>query len=571
MTGARVARDGRVREDVLLSVGMLRYHHRYREIAGVVSRHGLWWLVQQFGLDRVPVLGRLGFRRGRENGVSQAQHLRLALEELGPTFIKLGQILSMRDDLLPPEYIRELGMLREHVPPVDADALIAVIEEELELPLAQLFETFDRVPLASASIGQVHAATLSGGRRVVVKVQKPGVPERITEDLQVFSQLAAFAQRHSPLAEQYDLVDLADEFSWTLRNELDYLREGRNADVFREDFAGSDDIVIPAVFWDLTTARVLTLERIDGLRINDIAGLDAAGIDRPALAARAARIILDEVFLHRFFHADPHPGNFAVQPDGRIAAYDFGMVGRLSARTSRQLLSLLWATTHEDPDRIIDAAIGLDIIRGRFDRQALTRDIERLIDRYQRISVGEVDLEVVFRDVTGLIREHRLRLPGDLALLMKTLGMHQATAKRLDPTFTPLRVAAPYARRAVLDRYQPTVLGSRLMTGAEDAFELLLEAPRRLDRLINILESGNFETSMRVIDAEQYVRDLQALMNRLVVAWLVGTSLISLSVLLAIYRPGGVETWLGPLFWIGAAVTVAAGGILVLILMRRRP
>ncbi|HQX62222.1 MAG TPA: AarF/ABC1/UbiB kinase family protein [Thermomicrobiales bacterium] len=553
-----------------MSVSMLRYHHRYREIAGVVSHHGLWWLIQQFGLDRVPVLGRLGFRRGRENGVSQAQHLRLALEELGPTFIKLGQILSMRDDLLPPEYIEELILLRENAPPVDADAIVAVITEELELEIERLYETFDRVPLASASIGQVHAATLSGGRQVVVKVQKPGVPEQINEDLQVFQQLAAFAQRHSPLAEQYDLVDLAEEFSWTLRNELDYLREGRNADTFRADFANSRDVIIPEVLWDLTTTRVLTMERIDGLRINDLAALDAAGIDRKELAGRASRIILDEVFVYRFFHADPHPGNFAVQPDGRIAAYDFGMVGRLSARVSRQLMSLLWAATREDPERIIDAAIGLDIIHGRFDRPALTRDIERLIGRYARMSVGEIDIEVVFRDITGLIREHRLRLPGDLALLMKTLGMHEATAKRLDPDFTPVKVAAPYARRAVFGRYQPAELGTRLLSGAEDAFELLLEAPRRLDRLINILESGNFETAIRVIDAEKYTRDLQALVNRLVVAWLIGTSLISLSVLLAIYRPSSVEAWLGPLFWIGAAVTVAAGGILFLILMRRR-
>ncbi|HBY45644.1 MAG TPA: 2-polyprenylphenol hydroxylase, partial [Chloroflexi bacterium] len=269
-----------------MSVSMLRYHHRYREIAGVVSHHGLWWLIQQFGLDRVPVLGRLGFRRGRENGVSQAQHLRLALEELGPTFIKLGQILSMRDDLLPPEYIEELILLRENAPPVDADAIVAVITEELELEIEQLYETFDRVPLASASIGQVHAATLSGGRQVVVKVQKPGVPEQINEDLQVFQQLAAFAQRHSPLAEQYDLVDLAEEFSWTLRNELDYLREGRNADTFRADFANSRDVIIPEVLWDLTTTRVLTMERIDGLRINDLAALDAAGIDRKELAGR---------------------------------------------------------------------------------------------------------------------------------------------------------------------------------------------------------------------------------------------------------------------------------------------
>jgi len=550
---------------------MLRYHHRYREIAGVISRHGLWWLVQQFGLDRVPVLGRLGFRGGRDADLSQAEHLRLALEELGPTFIKLGQILSTRDDLLPPEYIIELGKLRENAPPVDADAIIGVIERNLGGQLGDHFATFERVPLGIASIGQVHGATLHDGRSVVVKVQKPGVLERINEDLHVFSQLASFAQRHSPLAEQYDLVDLAEEFSWTLRNELDYLREGRNADAFRADFCDVDDLVVPEIHWELTTARVLTMERIEGLRINDIAGLDAAGIDRPALARRAARIILDEVFLHRFFHADPHPGNFAVFNDGRIAAYDFGMVGRLSKRNSRLLLSMLWAVTREDADRIIDAATGLGIIQGRFDRHTLTRDIERLIDRYQRMPVGEIDLEVVIRDVTTLIRMHKLRLPGDLALLLKTLSMHQATAIRLDPSFTPLEIAAPYARRAVLERYEPRELSTRLLTGAEDAFELLVDAPRKLDRLINILESGNFETAIRVVEAERFARELQSLVNRLVVAWLVGTSLISLSVLLAIYRPSGLEAWLGPLFWIGASVTVAAGGILVLILMRRRP
>ncbi|MCC6935893.1 MAG: AarF/ABC1/UbiB kinase family protein, partial [Thermomicrobiales bacterium] len=279
----------------------------------------------------------------------------------------------------------------------------------------------------------------------------------------------------------------------------------------------------------------------------------------------------DEVFLHRFFHADPHPGNFAVFNDGRIAAYDFGMVGRLSKRNSRLLLSMLWAVTREDADRIIDAATGLGIIQGRFDRHTLTRDIERLIDRYQRMPVGEIDLEVVIRDVTTLIRMHKLRLPGDLALLLKTLSMHQATAIRLDPSFTPLEIAAPYARRAVLERYEPRELSTRLLTGAEDAFELLVDAPRKLDRLINILESGNFETAIRVVEAERFARELQSLVNRLVVAWLVGTSLISLSVLLAIYRPSGLEAWLGPLFWIGASVTVAAGGILVLILMRRRP
>jgi ubiquinone biosynthesis protein len=518
----------------------------------------------------VPVLGRLGFRRGAENGVSQAQHLRLALEELGPTFIKLGQILSTRDDLLPPDYIVELSRLREHAPPVPSDEVIAVVESELEAPVGDLFAAFEREPLATASIGQVHAAMLHDGQQVVVKVQKPGVPEQIEEDLQILRQLAQFAQRHSPLAEYYDLVDLADEFSWTLRNELDYLREGRNADRFRTMFADNEDVVIPVVYWDLSAGRVLTLERVEGLRIDDLAGLDAAGIDRPALARRASRVILDEVFVHHFFHADPHPGNFAVLPGGKIAAYDFGMVGKLGDRQARMLLTTLLATTRGDVDRIIDAAVALDVIRGRFDRPALARDIERLLDRYAANSIKDLEFERIIRDVMDVIREHRMRLPADLALLLKTLGMHQATARRLDPDFTPIEIAAPYAKRAVLDRYRPSAWSTRMALSAEDAFDLLLDAPQRVDRLIGVLESGNFETSMRIIDWDRMLRELQMLVNRLVVAWLVGTSLISLSVLLAIYRPNWIEGWLGPLFWLGATVTVIAGGILALLVVRRR-
>jgi ubiquinone biosynthesis protein len=526
--------------------------------------------VGQFGLDQVPVLGRLGFRRRAQEPISQPRHLRLALEELGTTFIKLGQILSTRDDLLPPEYIAELSLLREHVAPVPVTEVIAVVEEDLGAPLDELFAEFMRVPLATASIGQVHAATLLTGEAVVVKVQRLGVPEQVEEDLAILRQLASLAQRHAPLAEHYDLVGLTEEFAFTLRNELDYVREGRNADRFRHGFAVSADVVIPRVFWERTTTRVLTLERIDGLRIDQIEALDAAGIDRPALARRAARIVLDEVFVQRFFHADPHPGNFAVLPDGRIAAYDFGMVGQLSPRTSRALLALLRAGVAEDSDRVIDAAIDLDIVQGQLDRPAFARDVGRLIDRYKTIRVDEINVQLAIRDITTLIRTHRLRLPADLALLLKTLAMHEFSARKLDPSFAPIEVAAPYAQRAFVERYRPSAWLSRLAASSDDAFELLLEGPQRVDRLLSLIERGNIQTSMRLADWEKMLAQMQALVNRLVIAWLVGASLISLSVLLAIYRPGWIETWLGPLFWIGAALTVAAGGFLALFVLRRR-
>jgi len=306
------------------------------------------------------------------------------------------------------------------------------------------------------------------------------------------------------------------------------------------------------------------------LRIDDIAGLEAAGIDRLALARRAARVILDEVFRLRFFHADPHPGNFAVLPDGRLVAYDFGMVGRLSARNSRALLTLLRATVQDDSDRIIDAAVDLDVIRGTFDRSALSRDIDRLLDRYRTLRIEAYDIQRVFADVTHLIRAHRLRLPGDLALLLKTLAMHESSARKLDPNVMPIEIAAPYARRAFLERYLPSAWGGRMAASGDELFELLLEGPQRVDRLLSLVERGNIRTTMHLADWERMLGQVTTLVNRLVIAWLVGTSLIALSVMLAIYRPNWIEGWLGPLFWLGAATTVAAGGFLALLLLRRR-
>jgi ubiquinone biosynthesis protein len=542
-----------------VATSILRYHQRYREISGTVSRHGLWWIVQQFGLDQVPVLGRVGLRRRGQPDVMQPRHLRLALEELGTTFIKLGQILSTRDDLLPPEYIAELSLLRERVQPVPVEDILPVIAEDLGAPVGELFAAFEMRPLAAASIGQVHAARLHDGMQVVVKVQRPGVAEQVEQDLAILRQLASFAQRRAPLAEYYDLVELADEFAWTLRNELDYVREGRNADTFRAGLAGNEQVVIPRVCWERTAGRVVTFERIDGLRIDDVAALDTAGVDRPALARRAAGVVLDEVFRLRFFHADPHPGNFAVLDGGTIVAYDFGMVGTLRPRTSHSLLALVRAVTRDDVERAIDAAIDLDIIRGPFDRTALAREIARMLDRYRAVRVEDIDVQRLVLDITSLIRDHRLRLPGDLALLLKTLAMHEATARRLDPSFAPIEVAEPYARRAMLERYLPSAWAGRLATSADEAFDLLLDAPQRVDRLLSLVERGNFQATARLADWEAMLAQAQRLVNRVVAAMLICASLISLSILLAVYQPSFIESWFGVLFWLGVSTTIIAG------------
>ncbi|GBD16296.1 putative protein kinase UbiB [bacterium HR26] len=549
------------------------FHHRRRvaEIVAVLSRHGLGWLLDQLGFGTLATRERGRFRRPRlDHRATGAVHLRMALEELGPTFIKIGQVLSTREDLLPAEYISELARLRDRVPPVPTDAVVQEIERTFGRPLADLFSEFDPEPLASASIGQVHAARLRIGTAVVVKVRKPGIAEAIEEDLAILAQLARVAQRRAPLAEFYDLVGLVDEFAWTIRAELDYRREGRNADKLRQQFSGNPDIVIPSVIWERTAESVLTLKRIDGIPIDDVAALDRAGIDRSALAQRAARFVLDAILVHGFFHADPHPGNFAVLPDGRIVAYDFGMVGRLDPETRDNLLEGLVGVIRQEPDRVIDALIRLNIIRHEAERAGLRRDLQHLIDRYYGMALGEYRLQEVIGDLLAIVRRRRLVLPTELMLVLKTLMMHEGVGRHLDPKFEPFTVAEPYVRRILLERYLPQNWLPRFAETADDSIRLLIELPRRIDRLLRQLEHSDIEVTMHIAEAQQIIQRLSAMINRLIIAILVAAGLISLGLLLSVWHPDWLLAWLGPVMGVGVVLVLLTSLLLAWRVLRGR-
>ena len=289
---------------------VIQHLDRYRVIGETLARHGLGVLLGASGIERyLPFHRQIARYAHRSENLSTAQHVRLALEELGPTFVKLGQVLSTRPELLPPAYVTELALLQDSLSPVPEPVIRQVLEAELGGPLESLFAAFDLTPLASASIGQAHAATLLDGTDVVVKVRRPGAVEQIEVDLEILQNLAAQADRRWVEAADYDLPGLAEEFARTLRGELDYLAEGRNAERFAENFAGDPGVRIPRVFWETTTTRVLTVERLGGYKISDLDALDAAGIDRPALAAHATQVVAQMIFDDGFFHANPHPGN----------------------------------------------------------------------------------------------------------------------------------------------------------------------------------------------------------------------------------------------------------------------
>jgi len=447
MAGAGVALAGALARRLRPSAGAdPQQRRRAREIGRVLARHGLGWVLGPTSVGRlVPYHRGLFGHARRALPYTRPEHVRLALEDLGPTFVKLGQILSSRADLLPPRYQAELARLHDAAPAEPWPAVRAVLDRELRSPATEVFARIDPTPLAAASIGQAHAAVLLDGTEVVVKVRRPAAIQQVQSDLRLVGSLADRVSRRFGAAARYDIVGLSREFAATLRAELDYRAEAANAERFAENFAGDPAVHIPRVYRELSTAQVLTLERVRGVKVDDVDGLAAAGIDRRRLAHRAARLTLQMVYRDGFFHADPHPGNLFVEPDGTIGLIDFGMVGTIDAATRSQLGRALVAVAVRDGDALVDAFLTLGFAGEAVERAALRDDLAALFAVQLERPLGDIVIADLFQDALALVRHHHLVLPTSLALLLKTMVMSEGLGARLDPTFRLMDAVVEFA------------------------------------------------------------------------------------------------------------------------------
>ena len=526
-----------------------RHIRRYRDIAEILADHGFGTVLTQIGLsDRLNLPRRILRRKpSMDEELSVAKRLRLTIEDLGPTYIKLGQILSTRSDLLPPDYLDELSYLQDRVAPVSWESAKSVIESELGASIQDLFAHIDPTPIAAASLAQVHQAILANGDEVVVKIQRPGIEKTIDLDLDILYDFANLAQNRTSFGERYELADFAEEFAISLRGELDFRREGRNADRFRENFSKEKHLYVPQVYWEYTTRRVLVQERITGIKIDNIPALDAAGYNRHRLATHAANFVLKEVLEDGYFHADPHPGNLLIMPGEVICLLDFGTVGRLDNRNRVNFARLFIVAVQIDTAGIVDQLIRMGIAGSNVNRDALQRDLRRILIRYEGLPINEIYAQEVLDALEPIIYEYQLRIPSDYWLLIKTVVLMQGVGLGLDPEFDIFETARPYLGRLLRKLWLPSSWGPSALRIASDWADLAGSFPRQTSRILEQVERGELEVRIQVPELKQTNILLNRIVNRLIFSILVAALTIALALLiprLDLTWPWSMITWI---------------------------
>ena len=517
---------------------------RLREISSVLIRHGLGDLVRRTGLatalERAGQILHWG-EAGKSAEIEPQQRFRRSLEELGPTFVKLGQVLSTRPDLLSPSWIAELERLHSDVAPVSFNELLPQIEKALGRSPFDVFADVEREPHAAASIAQVHRAKLPSGAPVVLKIRRPGISAKIAADLSLLDHLANLIEYEMPEARRFAPVRVVAQFRRSLERELDLGVEARHVERFARNFADDPHIVIPKVYWDFTSSLMNVQEYVAGIRGNDFAAIAAADLDRKVLAARGSDAVLKMILVDGFFHADPHPGNVLYLPGNRIALIDFGMVGRLSALRRNQMVDLLAGIVGQDDQAMLEVLLDWTGEHG-VDEARLAGDVAELAFDFADTQLRDVRIGALLQRVAALLREHAILLPADLTLMFKALISLEGLGRQYDPEFRLVDRVRPFLDRALSERYQPVVTLRRTQATLANAFGLLATVPHDLARLVKDARRGRMRVDLDLKRLDSFGERLHNTIDRMTIGIMTASLVIGSSIVMTV---GGRPTLFG--------------------------
>ncbi len=542
---------------------------RLHDIASILIRYGFSDVVRRLGMANA--LERAGKvlhwkEAGELTQLTPPARVRRALEEMGTTFIKLGQILATRMDLFSPEWIAEFEKLQDHAPSVPFAQIKQQLQEDLGTSLEDIFAELMSKPLAAASIAQVHRARLQSGDEVIIKVRRPGIRPVVEADLRLLRRLAKIMEDDFSEMRRFNPSEVVRQFTLSLRRELDLAAECRNAERIAGNFTAHPGIVIPKVYWAWTSERVNVQEYINGIPGRDLEAIDQAGLDRKILAQRGAQAVLKMILEDGFFHADPHQGNLFYLPENRIAIIDFGMVGRLSTERRTQVVDLLHGLIEKEAERVIE--ILLDWAgTAEINLESLKLEIEDLVDQYHGVSLKELNINTILADLTTLLRDYHLALPPDLTLLTKSLISLEGMGRQLDPEFDLVTEFSPFLRRALLARYAPDALAKKGWQVVAGGLDILTGLPQDLRHLLRSARSGRLQMHVDVTQLQHFGNQLDRATSRLTMGVVIAALIIGSSIVMTVEH--GPKLLGLPLFGLLGFTGAAIAGIWLLISIRR--
>ena len=527
-----------------------------RQIVSVLLNHGFGDLVERMHLGGYLRWGRRVLFRNRieDHPLSLAERIRQALESLGPTFVKFGQVLSTRPDLIPDELIEELKNLRENVGPFSTEEALAIFEDDLGTSVDEAFAEFEREPFAAGSLAQVHRAVHRDGTQLAVKILRPGIADQIERDLDLMSELASLIQRYIAEARIFDPVGLVNHFARAIRREVNLTREMRTLQEFQRLFQNDASLYVPRVFIDYCSVRVLTMEFVDGMRVDDPPALTAQGVNCAGLAKNGARIFMKQAFELGIFHGDPHPGNIRVMRDGSLCLLDYGMIGMLDPDKRDQIIDLLMAIVRRDHDAAVRVVRKLGQASRDVDTPLLRADIRDFIDGYYGIELSHLDVGALLRDFIRMLTSHGIRVPGDLVMLIRAIITLEGVGRTLDPNFNLAQVLQPFIASTVRQRFNPARIAADTIAELKTLAEVAHRVPVTMSRALEKLSNDDLRIQLEHRRLDSLMTELDRSSNRIVIGLILAALIVASALVL---RGGAASIWISiPIFAISSLLGI---------------